>query len=70
MTNLFLHQKKRGGIIDVDADDMNVISIGPEEQPVEEVGDFDDLPFAGFFSLILSVGTQRKRCCDRQHSRC
>lgn len=45
MTNLFLHQKKRGGIIDVDADDMNVISIGPEEQPVEEVGLFGDFVF-------------------------
>lgn len=62
MTNLFLHQKKRGGIIDVDADDMNVISIGPEEQPVEEVGLITDLLSTYYLNLILSVATQTERC--------
>lgn len=31
MTNLFMHQKCRGGIIDVDAEENNVISIDSEE---------------------------------------
>lgn len=31
MANLFMHQKKRGGIIDLNADDSNVISIDSEE---------------------------------------
>lgn len=31
MTNLFLHQKERGGIIDLDAEEINVISIQTEE---------------------------------------
>lgn len=31
MTNLFLHQKQRGGIIDLDAEETNVISIQTED---------------------------------------
>lgn len=31
MTNLFLHQKEQGGIIDLDADEINVISIQTED---------------------------------------
>lgn len=31
MANLFLHQKKRGGIIDLDAEESNVISIQSED---------------------------------------
>lgn len=37
MSNLFMQQKKRGGIIDLDAAENNVISIESEE-PVESVG--------------------------------
>lgn len=32
MTNLFMRQKSRGGIIDLDADDNNVISIDSEDE--------------------------------------
>lgn len=31
MSNLFMHQKSRGGIIDVDAEGMNIIAIDDEE---------------------------------------
>ena len=38
MSNLFMHQKLRGGIIDVEADESNVISIDNEDQHgVDEV---------------------------------
>lgn len=33
MANLFMHQKQRGGIIDLNAEDSNVISIDNEENP-------------------------------------
>lgn len=32
MTNLFMRQKSRGGIIDLDAEDNNVISIDSEDE--------------------------------------
>lgn len=35
MSNLFLHQKRRGGIIDLDAAEANVISIDTEENSAE-----------------------------------
>lgn len=37
MNNLFMHQKSRGGIIDVDADEQNVITIDEENQYADEV---------------------------------
>lgn len=36
MANLFLHQKSRGGIIDLEAAEANIISLGAEEEPVSE----------------------------------
>lgn len=32
MTNLFMRQKSRGGIIDLNAEDNNVISIDSEDE--------------------------------------
>lgn len=34
MTNLFMRQKSRGGIIDLDAEDNNVISIDSEDEVI------------------------------------
>lgn len=35
MANLFLHQKRRGGIIDLDADENNVISLENQDEQNE-----------------------------------
>lgn len=47
MSNLFLHQKRRGGIIDLDAAEANVISIDTEESSGEHSVSFIKLHLFG-----------------------
>lgn len=35
MSNLFMHQKSRGGIIDLDAEENNVISIDSDDEVLQ-----------------------------------
>lgn len=48
MSNLFLHQKRRGGIIDVDAAEMNVISIDPD-------GDAGENSVSHHFRMVFGI---------------
>jgi E3 ubiquitin-protein ligase RNF25 len=52
MSNLFMHQKSRGGIIDLDAEENNVISIDSEDEATKNR---DPLSYENSASVVVSA---------------